>query len=90
MLDPLPGRTGIEKRLTELLSVAASGPADRWSHFIYTNARHAEPTVLYVREGINERQVLLDVNAFRDVRPARLVVSQRNGKFVAYGTSLSG
>jgi prolyl oligopeptidase len=70
MLDPLPGRAGIEKRLTELLSIGSiSAPQIAGPYFLYTKREGMQnQPVLYVRKGVNgggneKDRVLLDVNA---------------------------
>src|SRR3977135_2008803 len=66
MLDPLPGRAGIEKRLIELLSVGTiSAPQIAGPYFLYTRREGMQnQPVLYVREGISGKdRILLDVNA---------------------------
>ena len=103
MLDPLPGRAGIEKRLTELLSVGSiSAPQIAGPYFLYTKREGMQnQPVLYVRQaancgaggGLNEKdRVLLDVNALSTDGTVALDwwYPSEDGRFVAYGTSLSG
>jgi len=95
MLDPLPGRTAIEKRLTELLSVGSiSAPQIAGPYFLYTKRQGMQnQPVLYVREGIEGKdRVLLDVNGLSADGTVALDwwYPSDDGKLVAYGTSLSG
>ena len=95
VLDPLPGRAGIEKRLTELLSVGSiSAPQIAGPYFLYTKREGMQnQPVLYVREGLNTAdRVLLDVNALSADGTIALDwwYPSEDGKYVAYGTSASG
>ena len=53
LLDPLPGRDGIHKRLTELLSIGNIGaPVLAGHHYFYTRREGLQnQPVLYVRDG---------------------------------------
>ena len=65
VLDPLPGREAIHKRLTELLRIGDIGvPRIGGKYYFYTrrDGMQNQP-VLYVREGIDGKdRVLVDVN----------------------------
>src|SRR3984957_5988579 len=65
LLDPLPGRTQIHQRLTELLSIGNIGvPQLEGRHYFYTrrDGMQNQP-VLYVREGVGGKdRVLIDAN----------------------------
>jgi len=95
ILDPLPGRAAIEKRLTELISVGTiSAPQMAGPYFLYTKREGMQnQPVLYVREGIQGKdRVLLDVNGLAADGTVSLDwwYPSEDGKYVAYGTSLSG
>src|SRR5437660_4019590 len=65
MLDPLPGRAQINKRLTELLSIGSIGvPETAGKYYFYTRREGMQnQPVLYVREGVDAKdRVLVDAN----------------------------
>ncbi|MGA3349779.1 MAG: prolyl oligopeptidase family serine peptidase [Candidatus Sulfotelmatobacter sp.] len=100
MLDPLPGRDAIHKRLTELLSIGSiSQPQIGGKYYFYTRREGMQnQPVLYVREGSAEAKgtgkdrVLLDVNQLAADGTIALdwYQASENGKYLAYGTSPSG
>ena len=95
MLDPLPGRDAIHKRLTELLSIGSIGvPRMRGKYYFYTRREGMQnQPVLYVREGVDGKdRVLVDVNQLAADGTVALdwFHPAENGKYVAYGTSLNG
>jgi prolyl oligopeptidase len=95
MLDPLPGRDAIHKRLTELLSIGSvTPPMIAGRHYFYTKREGMQnQPILYVREGLNGTdRVLVDANALAADGTIALDWYQpsENGKYVAYGTSPSG
>ena len=100
LLDPLPGRDAIHKRLTELLSIGSiSSPQIGGKYYFYTRREGMQnQPVLYVREGGVERKndgkdrVLLDVNQLAADGTIALDWYQpsENGKYLVYGTSPSG
>jgi prolyl oligopeptidase len=100
ILNPLPGREAIHKRLTELLSIGSiSQPEIGGKYYFYTRREGMQnQPVLYVREGgaeeKNNRQdrVLLDVNQLAADGTIALDWYQpsEHGKYLAYGTSPSG
>jgi prolyl oligopeptidase len=95
MLNRLPGRAAINKRLTELLSIGSvTPPMIAGRHYFYTKREGMQnQPVLYVREGINGTdRVLVDANALAADGTVALDWYQpsENGKYVAYGTSPSG
>jgi prolyl oligopeptidase len=95
MLDPLPGRDAIHKRLTELLSIGnVTPPMIAGRHYFYTKREGMQnQPILYVREGLNGTdRVLVDANALAADGTIALDWFQpsENGKYVAYGTSPSG
>jgi prolyl oligopeptidase len=100
MLDPLPGRDAIHKRLTELLSIGSiSQPQIGGKYYFYTRREGMQnQPVLYVREGGAEAKgtgkdrVLLDVNQLAADGTIALdwYQASENGKYLAYGTSPSG
>ena len=95
LLDPLPGRTQIHQRLTELLSIGNIGvPQLEGRHYFYTrrDGMQNQP-VLYVREGVGGKdRVLIDANQLAVDGTVALdwFQASENGKYVAYGTSASG
>src|SRR5258706_6714479 len=95
VLDPLPGREAIHKRLWELLHIGDIGvPKIGGKYYFYTRRDGAQnQAVLYVREGIDrEDQVLLDVNLLAADGTVALdwFWPAEHGKYIAYGTSASG
>jgi prolyl oligopeptidase len=95
VLDPLPGRDAIHKRLTELLSVGSIGvPRMAGKFYFYTRREGTQnQPVLYVREGIDGKdRVLVDVNQLSADGTIALdwFYPSEHGKYVAYGTSPSG
>jgi prolyl oligopeptidase len=100
MLDPLPGRDAIHKRLTELLSIGSiSQPQIGGKYYFYTRREGMQnQPVLYVRAGGAEAKdtgkdrVLLDVNQLAADGTIALdwYQASENGKYLAYGTSPSG
>ena len=95
LLDPLPERAAIQKRLTELLSIGSiTPPVIAGHHYFYTKREGAQnQPVLYVRDELNgPDRVLVDANAFSPDGTTALDWFQPsdNGKYVAYGLSQSG
>ena len=95
MLDRLPGRDAIHKRLTELLSIGSvTPPVIAGRHYFYTRREGMQnQPILYVREGLNGAdRVLVDANQLAADGTIALDWFQpsENGKYVAYGTSPSG
>jgi prolyl oligopeptidase len=95
LLDPLPGRDAIHKRLTELLSIGSiTAPIIAGKHYFYTKREGMQnQPVLYVRDGVNgPDRVLVDANQLAADGTIALDWFQPsdNGKYVAYGTSPSG
>jgi prolyl oligopeptidase len=94
-LDPLPMRSAIQKRLTELLSIGmVTPPIIAGRHYFYTkrDGMQNQP-VLYVRDELNgSDRVLVDANQLAADGTIALDWFQPsyNGKYVAYGTSPSG
>ncbi len=100
LLDPLPGRQRIHKRLTELLSIGSvSVPQVAGRHYFYTrrDGMQNQP-VLYVRDWLGSgkdpgpKRVLVDANQLSADGTVALDWFQpsENGKYVAYGLSPSG
>src|SRR5947209_2112813 len=95
LLDPLPGRDAIHKRLTELLSIGSiTAPLIAGKHYFYTKREGMQnQPVLYVRDSLNgPDRVLVDANQLAADGTIALYWFQPsdNGKFVAYGISQSG
>jgi prolyl oligopeptidase len=95
VLDPLPGRERIHKRLTELLSIGSvTPPVIGGKHYFYTRREGTQnQPVLYVRDTLDgPDRILVDANQLAADGTVALDWFQpsENGKYVAYGTSLSG
>jgi prolyl oligopeptidase len=102
LLDPLPGRDAIHKRLTELLSIGSiTPPMIAGKHYFYTKREGMQnQPVLYVRDRGETSQatssqpdrVLVDANQLASDGTIALDWFQPsdNGKYVTYGTSPSG
>jgi prolyl oligopeptidase len=105
ILDPLPGREAIQKRLTELLSIGSiSAPEMGGKYYFYTRREGMQnQPVLYVRERSaagkdaagkdnGKDRVLLDPNQLSADGTVALdwYHPSENGKYLAYGTSPSG
>jgi prolyl oligopeptidase len=95
LLDPLPGREQLHKRLTELMSIGSlSAPQIAGKYYFYTKREGTQnQPVLLVRERVHgEDRVLLDVNKL--VADGTLALDwwapSDDGKCVTYGTSPSG
>jgi prolyl oligopeptidase len=95
VLDPLPGREQIHKRLTELLTIGnINVPQIGGKYYFYTrrDGMQNQP-VLYVREGLNgPNRVLVDANQLAADGTIALdwFEPSEHGKYVAYGTSPGG
>ena len=95
LLDPLPGREAIHKRLTELLSIGnVTPPVMAGKRYFYTRREGTQnQPILYVRDELNgPDRVLVDANQLAADGTIALDWFQPsyNGKYVAYGTSASG
>src|SRR6266496_5613745 len=95
VLDPLPGRDELHKRLSTLLTIGTiSAPQLGGKYYFYTKREGSQnQPVLFVREGLNGRdRVLVDVNALAADGTVALDwwTPSEDGKYVAYGTSPSG
>ena len=95
LLDPLPGRDAIHKRLTELLSIGSiTPPMIAGKHYFYTKREGMQnQPVLYVRDSLDgPDRVLVDANQLATDGTIALDWFQPsdNGTYVAYGTSQSG
>ncbi len=95
VLDPLPERDQLHKRLTDLMSIGTiSAPQIGGKHYFYTKREGSQnQPVLFVREGVNGKdRVLVDVNQLAADGTVALDwwVPSDDGKYVAYGTSPSG
>jgi len=95
ILDPLPGRDQIHKRLTELLSVGTiNAPQIGGKYYFYTRREGTQnQPVLLVREEIHGKdRALVDVNQLAADGTVALDwwYPSDDGNYVAYGTSPSG
>jgi prolyl oligopeptidase len=95
LLDPLPGRTQIQARLHQLLTIGNIGaPQIGGKFYLYTRREGMQnQPVLYVREGANGKdRVLVDANQMAADGTIALDwwFPTHDGKYVAYGTSPSG
>ncbi|HYG98891.1 MAG TPA: prolyl oligopeptidase family serine peptidase [Terriglobales bacterium] len=95
VLDTLPGRAAIQTRLSQLLTIGTVGtPQVGGEYYFYTRreGRQNQP-ILYVRKGVaGSDRVLVDVNRLAADGTVALDwwTPSHDGKYVAYGTSLSG
>src|SRR5581483_444480 len=95
VLDPLPGREDIHRRLTELLAIGTIGtPQVGGKYFFYTR-REGEQNqpVLLVREGLHgSDRVLINPNQLAADGTVALDwwYPTHDGQFVAYGISQGG
>jgi prolyl oligopeptidase len=95
LLDPLPGREKIRRRLQELLSIGnITAPQPGGSYYFYTKRTGSQnQPILYVREGVeSEDRVVVDANQLAGDGTVALDwwTPTHDGTFVAYGTSASG
>lgn len=95
MLDPLPGRDQLHKRLTDLMSIGTiSAPQIGGKYYFYTKRGGSQnQPVLFVRKGVGgSDRTLVDVNQLAADGTIALDwwVPSDDGKYVAYGTSPSG
>ena len=99
ILDPLPGRDAIQKRLTELLSIGSVTPPEIAGRYYFYTKREGmqNQPVLYVREKtsdgtVSPDRVLIDPNQLSADGTIALdwYAPSDNGHYVAYGTSPSG
>src|SRR5216684_8844542 len=95
VLDPLPGRDQLHKRLTDLLSIGTiAAPQIGGKYYFYTKREGSQnQPVLFVREGVNGNdRALVDVNQLAADGTVAIDwwVPSDDGKYVAYGTSPSG
>ncbi len=95
LLDPLPGREQLHKRLSELMSIGSlSAPQIGGKYYFYTKREGTQnQPVLLVREAVRgEDRVLLDVNKLAADGTLALDwwAPSDDGKYVTYGTSPSG
>ncbi len=92
VLDAVPGREEIRRRVTELSRIGEIGvPKVAGKFYFYTRREGAqERAVMYVREGIDGKdRALVDVNAMAADGTVSLdwFFPAVHGKYVAYGTS---
>jgi prolyl oligopeptidase len=95
VLDPLPGRDRIKKRLTELLSIGTiTAPDPRRGRYFYERREGQQnQPVLYFRDALNgQDHVLVDPNTLAQDGTIALDwwYASNDGKRLAYGLSSSG
>jgi prolyl oligopeptidase len=95
ILDKLPGRPEIQKRLGQLLTIGSiTPPQAAGPYYFYTRREGMQnQPVLYVREGLDGKdRVLVDANSLAADGTIALDwwYPSDDGKLVAYGTSPSG
>jgi prolyl oligopeptidase len=95
LLDPLPGREQLHKRLSELMSIGTlTTPQLGGPYYFYTKREGTQnQPALLVREGVHGAdRVLLDVNQLAADGTVALDwwAPSEDGEYVAYGTSASG
>ena len=95
LLDPLPGREKIHKRLAELMAIGTLGTPQvggEWFFYTRRDVGQNQP-VLYARKGLlGQDRALVDVNAMSKDALVALDwwYASHDGKYVAYGTSPNG
>src|SRR5262249_53017427 len=95
VLDPLPGRQQLDKRLTELLSIGTMGTPQIGGPYYFHTRREGTPNqpVLLVREKNDGADpVLVDPHKMSADGTAAMDwwFPSDDGKYVAYGISMSG
>ncbi len=95
ILDTLQGRSQIEKRLEQLLTIGSIGVPQLGGKYYFHTRREGmqNQPVLYVREGVESKdRVLVDANAMAADGTVALDwwFPSDDGKYVAYGTSPGG
>jgi len=95
LLDPLPGREQIQKRLLEMAAIGTIGtPQPAGPYYFYTRREGTQnQPVLLVRTGVKGKdRVLVDVNTMSTDGTTALDwwFPSEDGKYVAYGISANG
>jgi prolyl oligopeptidase len=95
VLDGLPGRAALEKRLRELMEVPViSAPAMHGSRYFYSRREGGQPQALrYVRESLDGRdRVLLDPQAIdpTGLTTVAWTAPSNDGRLMAFGLYRSG
>ena len=95
VIDKMPGRAAIEKRLTELMKVDAFGVATERGGRVFYSKRLADQdlAVLYVRNGMNgKEEVLVDPHPLSKDHTTSVGFSaiSLDGSLVAYGVREGG
>ena len=95
LLDPLPGREQIQKRLLEMASIGTIGtPQLAGQYYFYTRREGTQnQPVLLVRTGVKGKdRALVDVNTMSSDGTTALDwwFPSEDGKYLAYGTSANG
>ncbi|MEP5763997.1 MAG: prolyl oligopeptidase family serine peptidase [Halieaceae bacterium] len=95
VLDQLPGRDALEKRLRELLEVPSiSAPGMYGKRYFYSRREGEQPqAVRYVREGVNGKdRVLLDPEQIdaSGLTTVSWTAPTENGKLMAFGMYSAG
>jgi len=95
LLDPLPGREAIRKRLTDLLAIGSiTPPVIAGKHYFYTRREGTQnQPILYVRDSLDGAdRALVDANQLAADGTIALdwFEPSNNGRYVAYGTSAGG
>jgi prolyl oligopeptidase len=95
LLDPIPGRDAIRKRLTELEKVDTLGlPRERGGRYFFFRRRPDQDLfVIYVRQGLEgEDQVLLDPHLMSPDHSTTVLLESisQDGKLIAYGVRRGG
>ena len=95
VLDSLPGRKGVEKRLRELMEVGSISIPDMvGNRYFYSKREGSENQAkVYVREGLDGKpRLLLDPNALdaKGLVTISFTMPNWNGKLMAFGTYRAG
>lgn len=95
ILDNLPGRERLEKRIGELMTIDSIGAPSSAGRFYFNRERYGDQnqSVLYIREGLDgDKRVLIDPNTLHEKGLISLdwTVPNHDGTLLAFGTSLAG
>jgi prolyl oligopeptidase len=95
LLDELPSRPMIQKRLSELLRVDSMSPPFEWGgrYFLYKKRAADDLSILYVRQGLNGKdEVLIDPHTLSTdhTTDISLLDASNDGKLIIYSIRRGG
>lgn len=95
VLDNLPGRAALEKRISELMKVDSIGAPQSYGNRYFNRERRGDQnqSILYVRNGLDgEPRVLLDPNTLDDKGLVSLdwTAPNHDGSLMAFGLGYAG